>query len=36
MQHDGITIHGQPDVVALEERITADTGYVLTLESERL
>lgn len=36
MQHDGITIHGKPDLSELEKRITADTGYRLKLESGRL
>lgn len=36
MQHDGLTIHGEPDLAHLESCIKADTGYVLTLESEQL
>ena len=36
MQHDGLTVHGDPDLADLDKRITADTSYVLTLESERL
>lgn len=36
MQHDGLTVHGEPDLTALEYRIKADTGYALTLESELL
>lgn len=36
MQHDGLTVHGEPDLAHLEARILADTGYALTLESERL
>lgn len=36
MQHDGITVHGEPDLRDLEQRIKADTGYAVTLESELL
>lgn len=36
MQHDGLTVHGQPDIPNLERRILADTGYTLQLESEHL
>jgi len=36
LQHDGLTVHGKPDLAKLERQIKADTGYVLTLEIEQL
>jgi hypothetical protein len=36
LQHDGLTVHGKPEVAKLERRIKADTGYGLTLEIEQL
>ena len=36
LQHDGLTIHGEPDIQHLEREIFARTGYRLTLEVERL
>ncbi len=36
LQHDGLTVHGRPDLKLLEEKIKADTGYILSLEVEQL
>jgi hypothetical protein len=36
LQHDGVTIHGQPDTDHLEREIFTQTGYRLTLEVDQL
>jgi len=36
LQHDGLTIHGKPDLDHLETRLKTDTGYTLILEDKRL
>lgn len=36
LQHDGLTVHGKPDIQHLEQIIKAETGYTLSLEAEQL
>ncbi len=36
LQHDGLTIHGEPDIQHLEREIMTRTGYRLTLEVDQL
>lgn len=36
LQHDGLTIHGEPDIQHLEHEIKTRTGYRLTLEVDQL
>jgi hypothetical protein len=36
LQHDGLTVYGKSNLEHLEGKLKADTGYMLTLEVERL